>query len=61
MLSTNYTGTPARSQGGIRLMRRWDNPDYWGGRLAIVNIYDGSLNATQISQNYNTNKSRFGL
>jgi len=59
--SASYAGTPARSQGGIRLMRRWDNPDYWGGRLSIVNIYTGSLNATQISQNYNANKSRFGL
>ena len=61
MRSSSYSGTPLSSQGGIRLMRRWDNPDYWGGRLAIVNIYTGSLTAADISQNYNTNRGRFGL
>jgi len=59
--SASYVGTPTTSQGGIRLMRRWDNPEYWGGRLAIVNIYTGSFTATDVTQNYNTNKGRFGL
>ena len=59
--SASYAGTPTRSQGGIRLMRRWDTTDYWGGRLAIVNIYNSALNSTQIIQNYNARKSRFGL
>jgi hypothetical protein len=59
--SSSYTGTPATSQGGIRLMRRWDNADYWGGRLSIVRIYNKALTATEIDQNWNTNRSRFGL
>jgi hypothetical protein len=59
--STNYTGNVVSSQGGIRLMRRWDNPDYWGGRLAIVNLYTGSFTAGQVTQNWDANRSRFGL
>jgi hypothetical protein len=59
--SSSYTGTPISSQGGIRLMRRWDNADYWGGRLSIVRIYNNAFNTTQITQNYNAQKSRFDL
>jgi hypothetical protein len=59
--STSFTGTPTSSQGGIRLMRRWDNADYWGGNLAIVRIYTGDIGATGITQNWNAQRSRFGL
>ena len=59
--TASYSGAPATSQGGIRLMRRWDSAQYWGGRLAIVNIYTGSFTAADVSQNYNTNRGRFGL
>jgi hypothetical protein len=31
------------------------------GRIAIVNIYNRALSATEILQNYNATKSRFGL
>ena len=54
-------GTPTSSNGGIRLMRRWDNPDYWGGRLSVVRIYTGDILSTGVTQNYNAQKSRFGL
>ena len=59
--STSYTGTPISSQGGIRLMMRWDLPDFWGGYLATVDIYDKSLNSLEITNIWNTTKSRFGL
>jgi hypothetical protein len=59
--SANYSGTPAASTAGIRLMRRWDDPDYWAGRLAIVQVYDGAMNPTQVTSNWNANKARFGL
>ena len=56
-----FVGTSISSNGGIRLMRRWDNPDYWGGKLATIDIYDKALNATQVSEKWNLTKSRFGL
>jgi len=61
--STNYIGGVVSGQDGIVLMRRWDDPPggFWGGRLAIVNIYDKAIDATTISQKWNTTKSRFGL
>jgi hypothetical protein len=58
---TAYTFTPTSSGAGIRLMNRWDSADYWGGRLGIVRIYDDALTAEQVTQNYNANRSRFGL
>ena len=54
-------GNPISSQGGIRLMRRWDLPDYWGGYLAKVDIYDRAISSTSISSIWNGTKSRFGL
>jgi hypothetical protein len=52
---------PMSSQGGIRLMKRWDNYDYWGGKLSTVNIYDKALNQSQITSYFNLTKSRYGL
>jgi hypothetical protein len=57
----NATGTAISSQGGIRLMSRWDSNQYWGGKLAIVKIYQGAMTSNQINTNWNTNKARFGL
>jgi hypothetical protein len=59
--SNAYSGTPISSNAGIRLMRRWDNPDYWDGLLATVDIYDDALNSSQISSLFNRRKSRFSL
>jgi hypothetical protein len=42
-------------------MRRWDNAEYWGGRLGVVRIYNTEFGNTQIAQNYNAVRSRFGL
>lgn len=33
----------------------------WGGKIASAKIYNSYLNSTEISQNYNALKSRFGL
>ena len=53
--------TVLHSGGGINLMRRWDNPEYWGGGLAVVRIYDGALSDAGVLANYNTGKTRYGL
>ena len=58
---TAYNFTPTSSDSGIRLMNRWDSADYWGGRLGIVRIYDDALTAEQVTQNYDADRSRFGL
>jgi hypothetical protein len=59
---TITTGSqPESSNGGIHLMRRWDNPEFWDGYLAKVDIYNKALNQTQITEIWNSNKSRFGL
>ena len=60
--STQTTGSqPSSSNAGIRLMRRWDFGSYWGGYLATVGIYDITLSPDQISNLWNSTKSRFGL
>jgi hypothetical protein len=54
-------GAAYSSGAGIRLMERWDNADYWGGKLSIVNIYDGAMRPFEVTESWNTNKTRFGL
>jgi len=62
LIQTFNTTTPSfSSNGGIRLMRRWDLGDYWDGYLSTVGIYDKALNAGQISSIFNDTKSRYGL
>ena len=53
--------TPTSGANGIRFMRRWDNPEYWGGNLAIIRIYNGAIGASDVSTNYSASKARFGL
>lgn len=54
-----------QSGGEVRLMRRWDDvvssSNLIDGDLAISRIYNRALSATEILQNYNAQKSRFGL
>jgi hypothetical protein len=57
----SVSGTPISGGSGIRLMRRWDNADYWGGRLALVKIYEGNIGASGVTTSWNGTKSRFGL
>jgi hypothetical protein len=54
-------GSAFGSGAGIRLMRRWDDANYWGGNLAIVKIYEGALSQTGVTTSWNANKARFGL
>ena len=59
--SASQSGTPISSGAGIRLMSRWDNADYWGGKLAIVQVYENAMDASGVSADWSTNKTRFGL
>ena len=59
--SASYVGTSTSSLGGIVLMRRWDNPEFWGGRLGVVRIYNTAFGNAQIAQNYNAIRGRFGI
>ena len=59
--STWPGATPTSSGLGIRLMRRWDTDQKWGGKLAIVRIYTGALIESNIQANYDAEKARFGL
>jgi Concanavalin A-like lectin/glucanases superfamily len=59
--STNYSGSPASGGHGIRLMRRWDNADYWGGYLSMIKIYNIAFNTDQIAQNFNAHRGRYGI
>ena len=53
--------TIARSGLGLNIMRRQDVANYWGGGVSIIRVYDTALDSTQVAQNYNAQKSRFGL
>ena len=39
----------------------WWSPSYWEGNIAGVNVYNSALTASEITQNYNALKGRFGL
>lgn len=53
--------TPTSGNNGILLMKRWDLPEFWGGHLAKIDIYDKALNPGNVNLIWNSNKSRFGL
>ena len=61
--STNnsISGSIMNTTGITRIGRRPDGGNYFGGRIAIVQTYNRILTPTEIQQNYNAQKSRFGL
>jgi hypothetical protein len=54
-------GGAANPAIGYGLMTRWDPGGLWGGRLAIVNVYNSALSGAEVAQNFNYYRSRFGL
>jgi hypothetical protein len=58
--TTNTTTASISSNGGINLMKRWDNPEFWDGYLSTVEIYDKALTQSQITNNWDDTKARFG-
>ena len=58
---TAPSGAYGTGAAGIRLMRRWDSANYWGGGLGVVRIYNTVLSGTDVSNNFLSQRSRFGL
>ena len=62
LTASQATNSPATRGGvGIRLMCRWDVPQFWGGALAVVRIYDNAIGDAGVLQNYQADRARFGL
>jgi hypothetical protein len=45
----------------ITLGGRWSTSEYLDGNIGVARIYNRALSASEILQNFNTQKSRFGL
>lgn len=60
-----YTGTP-QSGGAIRIARRWDDvanvsTNFTHGAIPIVRIYNRALSSAEVTQNFNAQRSRYGV
>jgi hypothetical protein len=45
----------------ITLGGRWTTSEYLNGAIGLARIYNKALNGLEISQNFQAQKSRFGL
>ena len=54
-------GGAANPAIGYGLMTRWDPGGLWGGRLAILKLYNTDIGAGGVTTSWNTNRARFGL
>jgi hypothetical protein len=60
--SNSYANTISTPNQNLKLGVRSDSNAYpWNGRIAITQIYNKSLSAQEVLQNYNATKGRFGL
>lgn len=57
--SSTSSTVPDTNGNGIYIGRRWDNNEFIDGNIDIVNIWNGPLTSTQISDNYNNIKDRY--
>lgn len=57
--------TSSANGGDVWIARRWDGAvsdiNLFPGDISIIRIYNTALNTSQVSQNYNAYKGRFGL
>jgi hypothetical protein len=56
-----YSGNPTCSGSGLRLGQRWDLADMYAGRLSRLQIYNRALTATEVKQNFNATRGRYGI
>ena len=52
---------PQTQNFGIGAIPDESGQHYWNDKIAIVRVYSKLLSATEVLQNYNANKGRFGL
>ncbi len=57
----SYAATPTGSGSSSYIMRRWDDANFLDGVLPQLRLYDRALSSTEIVQNYNATKKRYGL
>lgn len=61
----SYSGTP-QSGGAIRIARRWDDVDnvstnFVDGTIPVIRIYNRALSTPEVTQNFNAQRSRYGI
>jgi hypothetical protein len=61
LAATSIAISSTSSNNGIRIGRRWDNPDYFMGYISSVKIYNRALSADEISKNFNAHRGRYGI
>jgi hypothetical protein len=66
VLQTTWTGTTGAvlgSPGGdpVHMVGRSDETRTWNGRIATALFYDITLSDAQVAQNFNSQRSRFGV
>jgi hypothetical protein len=62
-MQTGLTGTISTNNSGFFVgAYNSASPSYFfNGRIAIIKVYNRALSSTEVAQNYNAQKSRFGL
>ena len=58
---TNLNNSNLASSTNLQISGRGGANNIWGGSLSIVQIYNRGLSASEVLQNFNATKSRFGL
>jgi hypothetical protein len=58
---TNVFTTTLVSGIGYHVARRWDGYDSFDGYVPITMFYNRALSATELSQNFNYHRSRYGI
>ena len=57
---TGY-GSPTIINGGSTSTTPPPNEQFWNGDIAVLRMYDRALSGAEVLQNYNIDRSRFGL
>lgn len=62
---TSYSATPV-SGGEVRIARRWDDSatianNFIDGIIPVVRIYNRAISAQEVLQNFNVQRSRYGV